>query len=99
MDQEYGLDIDKPGFNQRLAELKKALVEHMEMEEKEMFPHLERHLDTSAVESLNTWFENVKILAPSRPHPEGPHTPAAKLATGPIVAFLDGLRDLRKKFS
>lgn len=99
MDQDYGTQIDKPGFHERLTELRNALLEHMDMEENQLLPHLERNLSTDNIDSLNSWFDNVKLLAPTRPHPDGPHSAAGKLATGPIVAFVDSLRDLTKKFS
>lgn len=97
MDQEYGADVSKPGFNEKLGQLKQVLLEHIDMEEKVLLSRLERNLDADAIESINSWFENVKLLAPTRPHPDGPHSAAGKLATGPVVAFVDSLRDLSRK--
>jgi len=99
MDLEYGMDINKPNFNVRLEELKKDILEHMALEEQELLPKLECELSSENISSINLWFERVKLLAPTRPHPDGPHSVAGNLATAPVVAFLDSIRDLGKKFS
>ena len=85
MDQAYGLDVDKPDFNQKLEQLRDVLEKHMKMEEEEMFPHIERSLSTEALDSLNKWFDQIKTVAPTRPHPDGPHSAVGKLTTGNLV--------------
>jgi len=98
MDQKYGHKIDEAGFHERLEALEKELNKHLSMEENELFPLLEQGLKEEEIGSLNHWFERLKPLAPTRPHPDGPHSAVGKLATGPVVKFLDTLRDLTKSF-
>jgi len=99
IDQEYGYKIDNTNFTMKFDKFSRILLNHITLEENSLLPILETQLSGDQLESLNFWFEKIKALAPTRPHPEGPHSAAAKLATGPVVAFIDKFRDLSKKFS
>jgi hemerythrin-like domain-containing protein len=82
MDQDYGHNINNADFNRRLEEFNNVLMQHVRMEETQLLPHLEKGLRKEDIDSLNTWFENTKVVAPTRPHPESPTGPAGNLATG-----------------
>jgi len=101
MDQKYGQKIeDDAAFNWQLTQLKDMFNKHAgDLEENELIPALEAYLSFDEMESMNTWFEKIKVMAPTRPHPSGPHSAAGKLFVGPIVSFIDHFRDLGKKFS
>jgi len=101
MDQKYGQKIeDNAAFNWQLSQLRDLFNSHAgDLEEKELIPALEGYMSFEEIESMNTWFEKIKVMAPTRPHPNGPHSAAGKLFVGPIVSFIDHFRDLGKKFS
>jgi len=101
MDQQYGHRIeDHAAFNSQLIQLRDLFNKHAgDLEEQELIPALESYLSFEEIESMNTWFEKIKVMAPTRPHPNGPHSAAGKLFVGPIVSFIDHFRDLGKKFS
>jgi len=99
MDQKFGHGIqDDSDFNNQMLTLQNLITTHVQYEESEILPMIETRLSFEDVKDLNTNFENIKSMAPTRPHPDGPHSAAGKLATGPIVALLDRIRDSTKSF-
>jgi len=101
MDSKYGKKIeDDAAFNADLQILKAKFNSHSNyLEQRELIPLLERNLSEKELESLNNWFDKIKAAAPTRPHPDGPHSAAGALAVGPIISFIDHFRDLSKKFT
>jgi hypothetical protein len=101
MNKRYKRGIhDNETFNIELQGLKNLFNKHIGyLEQMNLIPLLEKYLSYEDVESTNRWFEKIRILAPTRPHPDGPHSVAGKLAVGPIVSFIDHFRDLSKKFT
>jgi len=97
LDQRYGRNISAPGFTENLSKFETVMELHIKMEEEEILPILESTCNADDIDSINHWFDNTRNLAPSRPHPDGPHSAAANLASGPILKFIDKLRDLSKK--
>ncbi len=37
------------------------------------------------IDGLNTWFDRVKTMAPTRPHPDGPRSAAGNIAIGIFI--------------
>jgi hemerythrin superfamily protein len=100
MDHKYGGGItDNNCFNEDLTRLRDALNLHITLEENEIFPSLESYLASDDIVSINKWFDRIKTMAPTRPHPSGPHSTAGKLLTGPVLSFVDRFRDLGKQFT
>jgi len=101
MDKKYGKGIeDLSLFEEDMIRLKDAFNNHSGLlEDTEILPVLECKLSQDDVDSMNKWYDRIKTIAPSRPHPESPHSPAGSLLTGPVLAFVDKFRDLSKKFS
>jgi len=103
MDQMFGtgnLKQSQTGdFDAHLLKVQNLLFPHVEWEETVLFPFLEKHLAGDDIANLNKYFEMAKVGAPTRPHPDGPHSAAGKLLTGPLVSFMDHIRDLGKKFT
>jgi hypothetical protein len=96
---KHGIN-DNATFNSELQGLKNMFNNHLGyLEQMNIIPLLEKCLSYEDIESLNSWFDKVRMLAPTRPHPDGPHSVAGKLAVGPIVSFIDHFRDLSKKFT
>jgi len=101
MDQKWGSGIkDVNLFHDDIKRLRDVFNTHCNfLEGPEMLPRLEGKLPMEDTESLNTWFDRVKTMAPTRPHPGGPHSTSGKLLTGPVLSFVDRFRDLSKQFS
>jgi len=103
MDQKFGTGTmkqsDLADFNAHLLRVQNLLFPHVEWEETQLLPFLETHLSVDDIASLNKYFEMAKVGAPTRPHPDGPHSAAGKLLTGPFVSFMDHIRDVGKKFT
>jgi len=96
---KHGIN-DNESFNIELHGLKNMFNNHLGyLEQNNLIPLLEKYLSYEDIESFNRWFDKVRMLAPTRPHPDGPHSHAGKLAVGPIVSFIDHFRDLSKKFT
>jgi len=101
LDQKYGSGIqDWTKFQEDIGRLRDVFNIHASfLEGPDMLPKLESKLCREDIESLSTWFDRVKSMAPTRPHPSGPHSTAGKLLTGPLLSFVDRFRDLAKEFT
>jgi len=101
LDQKYGRGIqDWDKFIQDIVRLRDTFYIHASfLEGPDMLPKLESKLKREDIESLSNWFDRVKSMAPTRPHPGGPHSTAGKLLTGPVLSFVDRFRDLSKEFT
>jgi hemerythrin-like domain-containing protein len=88
------LDADDPDFDDELATLMKEIRHHIEDEEGEMFAHMRQVIDSDELRKLGARVEAFKKVAPTRPHPNVPNTPLARVAAGPAASMLDRMRDL-----
>jgi hypothetical protein len=75
------------------AALKKDVIRHAGLEEQEEHPKLRAEVDAGRLSKLGGAFRAAEATAPTRPHPNAPSSPAAKMATGPFVAIMDRARD------
>jgi hemerythrin superfamily protein len=66
---------------------------HIEEEERELLPALERALDPEARQELGTALETARRVAPTRPHPTAPDSPPGIFVAGAIAGVLDRARD------
>jgi len=101
LDQKFGSGIeDSSKFITDIGRLRDAFNVHASwLEGPDVLPKLESKLSREDIESLSMWFDRVKLMAPTRPHPGGPHSTAGKLLTGPLLSFVDRFRDLSKEFT
>jgi hypothetical protein len=99
IDQDYGTQVDKPKFYDRFQALDTLLMKHVADDEREILSVLEHHYTPENLRSLNSWFDKIKKLAPTKPHPKGPHAAAVELSKGPALPFVDQMRDGGKKFT
>jgi hemerythrin superfamily protein len=88
------LDADDPDFDDELATLMKEIRHHIEDEEGQMFAHMRQVIDSDELRKLGARVEAFKKVAPTRPHPNVPNTPLARVAAGPAASMLDRMRDL-----
>lgn len=74
------------------------LLQHVEEEEADDLPKLERVLSASDSEKLGASFERTKMFVPSRSHPSAPARPPFETAVGLMTAPVDHLADLFRKW-
>jgi hemerythrin superfamily protein len=86
------LDVDSEEFTKMLTELRDAVVEHANSEEKDEFAKLGEQLDSDELESMGRAARLAEAIAPTRPHP-GVESQVANLMAGPFAAMLDRARD------
>ncbi|MFT3914762.1 MAG: hemerythrin domain-containing protein [Anaeromyxobacteraceae bacterium] len=66
---------------------------HVEEEERELLPRLERGLDEQRRQALGDSLERARRVAPTRPHPEAPEEPPGNFVAGAMSSLLDRSRD------
>lgn len=81
------------GFDQRMRELIAEVRDHVEEEERELFPRIRQALSADDLRELGSQLDRSRSLVPTRPHPNAPTSPGAKLAASPPVALVDRVRD------
>ena len=88
------LDADDPEFDDELATLMDEIRHHIEDEEGQMFAHMRQVIDEDELRKLGSAVEAFKKVAPTRPHPNVPNEPLARIAAGPAASLFDRMRDL-----
>jgi hemerythrin superfamily protein len=87
------LSADDPAQSAKVADLERAVAEHVEEEESVVLPALIGRTDSERRERLGELFEDTKPLLPTRPHPSVPGTASAQLLVGPLASVADRIRD------
>lgn len=80
-------------FMTKLTELKQAVLEHAEHEERDEFPHLREAHSSARRKAMGMAVKAVEALAPTHPH-AGVESAKANLLVGPYAAMLDRSRDV-----
>lgn len=80
-------------FASKMRVLFKTVRAHIEEEERELLPALERALDTAARQELGASLDKARGVAPTRPHPAAPDTPPGNLLANATAAIADRARD------
>ena len=83
------------GFDALFAELRRAVLEHAEHEEREEFPELRTH-SAGELKVLSAAIKAAEATAPTHPHP-GVETGAKNVLVGPFAAVADRTRDVVRK--
>jgi hypothetical protein len=84
-----------PGFDALFAELRQAVLDHAEQEEREEFPEL-KALGTAEMRVMAAAIKAAETMAPTHPHP-GVETATQNLLAGPIATVADRTRDIVRK--
>ena len=87
------LDTDSAEFATKLATLHQEVERHATAEETEEFPLVAQKESADRLAQMGKAYEAAKTLAPTRPHPSTPNTPAANMLVGPFAAVIDRARD------
>lgn len=87
------LDVGSTEFGEKLVTLRREVERHAEAEESQEFPLVEAKESPDRLEQMGKAYETAKKMAPTRPHPSTPNTPAANMLVGPFAAVVDRARD------
>ena len=87
------LDGDDPEFMSVFQEMSQAVLDHIEEEEDELFPELQKALDANQQNELGEKIQKAKKLAPTRPHPSAPDEPPMDKLLGVPMGIVDRIRD------
>jgi hemerythrin superfamily protein len=93
MKQLESVDASEPRFDQLVRKMTEQLRHHAHDEESEQFPQLRAHIPHDRLVEMREKVESAKKLAPTRPHPNAPHTELFHKLVGPGVGLVDRLRD------
>ncbi len=88
--------IDKShtkAYAEKMQRLEKLISDHVEEEEKELFPKVREGLTKTRLNEVGTLMNKAKAAAPTRPHPNVPANPAVQATVGKAAAVVDRMRD------
>ena len=88
--------IDKAhtkAFAQKVERLEKAVGEHVQDEEEELFPKVREAMTKKRLDEMGKAMAEAKKAAPTRPHPGAPSSPPGNLVAGSVAAVVDKVRD------
>ena len=86
------LDPKAERFDAKVTVLKESILHHAAEEETELFPKVRAVLGRKELQELGQRLEDMKGVAPRRPHPKAPDTPPANLIAGPAAGLADKAR-------
>lgn len=81
------------GFDERMGELVSEVRHHVQEEENEIFPKIRAAVSEEDLREMGERMQRAKGMVPTRPHPQAPTSPGAKMAAGAPVALVDRIRD------
>jgi hemerythrin-like domain-containing protein len=87
------MDPEDAQFDTEVATLIREIRHHVEHEESRMFTELRATFSSAELIEMAAQVENVKKLAPTRPHPMTPNEGVVRTVAGPVASLLDHLRD------
>jgi hemerythrin superfamily protein len=90
------IGTNSPAFTKRLQDLRQAVLDHAEQEEREEFPGIREHSNAQQLRVMATAVKAAEALAPTHPHP-GVESTGANLLIGPYAAMMDRTRDAVRK--
>lgn len=87
------LEPKGPEFMRVVRELKDQLDHHADDEESDQFPKLRANVSAEDLLDLGRKVDAAKKVAPTRPHPDSPHSELFHMTVGQGVGMVDRLRD------
>lgn len=86
------LDVDSQEFTRQLTDLRDAVIDHADHEEKEELAKLDVELSTDELERMGRAARLAEAIAPTRAH-AGVESQLANMVAGPFAAMIDRARD------
>ncbi|HUJ26173.1 MAG TPA: hemerythrin domain-containing protein, partial [Myxococcales bacterium] len=81
-------------FEAKVKVLSENVRHHVEEEQDEMFPRVQKLLGQELLDQLGERMARAKKLAPTRPHPRAPDSPPGNIVAGTMAAVMDKSKDL-----
>ena len=81
-------------YKAKVTVLKEMVQHHVEEEETDLFPTLQKKIDRATLGAIGQALETAKRFAPTRPHPNAPDQPPGNLIAALPAAMIDKVRDL-----
>lgn len=88
-----GMSSDDPEFESTFRTIASNVREHVEEEERDLFPRVRDALTEDERRELGEAMEDLQSKVPTRPHANAPQEPPANTALGPVVGVVDRIRD------
>jgi hypothetical protein len=80
-------------YHDALQQFVQAAREHIAYEQDVVWPQFEAAVSREQLEKLGARLEQAKKIAPTRPHPGTPPSPAVLKTMGMVAAIVDHVRD------
>jgi len=87
------LKPDDAEYDQEVERLIQEITAHVHEEEGTAFPRLREAFTLEERQAMAGEVQQVKAMAPTRPHPAAPDRPPGDLLLGPVAGMFDRLRD------
>ena len=84
-------------FDPKVRVLTESVRHHVEDEEKELFPTVNKMFDRAQLNELGDAMAGLKKTVPTHPHPKAPDEPPGNLITGAGAALVDKALDAGRK--
>jgi hemerythrin superfamily protein len=92
-----GMSPEHDRFDAKVSVLMENVRHHVEEEEKELFPQLNKLLGKARLDDIGEAMNKAKKTVPTRPHPRSPDEPPGNVVAGAGAALLDKARDTGRK--
>ncbi len=92
-----GMDPHDEAFQAKVTVLIENVRHHVEEEEKELFPLVQKGLSKERLAELGSVMEDAKTAAPTHPHPQAPSTPPGNLVANLVSGVVDRAKDRLKQ--
>ncbi len=84
-------------FDPKVRVLMESVRHHVEEEEKELFPSVNKMFDRAQLNELGDAMTRLKKTAPTHPHPKAPDEPPGNLIAGAGAALVDKALDAGRR--
>jgi hemerythrin superfamily protein len=91
------MDPTEERFDAKVKVLMESVRHHMQEEEQSMFRKVRQRVKPARLRELGELMEQVRKVAPKRPHPKSPDEPPANLIVSPAAAVLETGMDFVKR--
>ena len=93
----YALDqaeMTDPTFDAAFQAVVRDTQHHVKEEESHLLPSLKQACNQQELQELTDQFLRMKMISPSRPHPQAPNKPPANIAANTTAVPLDAAKDM-----
>lgn len=95
------IDVCSNEWKNTLVKIRDTVVEHIREEEEGkpgLFSIFRERLSDDDMNHMGNLWEQMKPIAPTRPHPYAPNTFPGNMFANPLAALIDRIGDIGRKF-